>query len=227
MIKSLLCVPMTILLLAGGLIAAEAPAPKAEEEAAYTATITDRAQKHVAALKLDDPAKAERVRDAIVKQYRALRDLHAARDAKLKGLPAGDESKAQADAMKVESESAVKKRHDEFLAELSAELNETQVETIKDEMTYNVVRVTYDGFIDMIPQLTEPQKAYILTQLKEAREIAMDQGSSREKHGVFGKYKGRINNYLSKEGYDLKQLSKDWHARLKARQQAATTQPAN
>ena len=101
---------------------------------------------------------------------------------------------------------------------MSAHLSDAQVEQIKDEMTYNVVRATYDGFLDMIPQLTEAQKQYILEQLKEAREIAMDQGSSSAKHAVFGKYKGRINNYLSKEGYDLKQLSKDWHARLKARQ---------
>jgi hypothetical protein len=40
--------------------------------------------------------------------------------------------------------------------------------------------------------------------LVEAREIAMDCGSSEEKHYWFGKYKGKINNYLSAEGYDLK-----------------------
>ncbi|HOB33816.1 MAG TPA: DUF3826 domain-containing protein, partial [Verrucomicrobiota bacterium] len=34
--------------------------------------------------------------------------------------------------------------------------------------------------------------------------IAMDQGSSNEKHAIFNKYKGRINNYLVRAGYDLK-----------------------
>ena len=48
------------------------------------------------------------------------------------------------------------------------------------------------------------REAQIKTWLVEARELAMDGGSSNEKHAVFGKYKGRINNYLSKAGYDLK-----------------------
>ena len=70
-----------------------------------------------------------------------------------------------------------------------------------------------------------------MAQLKEARDIAMDKGSAKEKHAVFDKYRGRINNYLAKQGYDLKQASKDWAQRRKAREaqakQAAATQPAN
>ena len=229
MIRRSFLAPLIVLsLLTPATLGAEAPfGVPADPEAAYTATITARSEKHVGALKLDDPAKAARVRDTIVKQYRALRDLHDARDAKLKDLPKGDAAKSQADEIKAQSEAALKKRHEEFLAELSKELNDAQVETIKDEMTYNVVKITYDGFLDLIPKLTEAQKAYILAQLKEAREIAMDKGSSQEKHGVFGKYKGRINNYLSKEGYDLKQLSNERNARLKARpQRDASTQSA-
>jgi hypothetical protein len=59
----------------------------------------------------------------------------------------------------------------------------------------------------------------------------MDKGSAKDKHAVFDKTRGRINNYLSKEGYDLKQASKDWAERRKTREaqakQAAATQPAN
>jgi len=84
------------------------------------------------------------------------------------------------------------------------------------------VNVTYNAYCDELPQLTDPQKAYILAQLKEGRELAMDQGSSKDKHAVFGKYKGRINNYLSKEGYDLKKAEKEWAERRKSR---AATQP--
>ena len=32
----------------------------------------------------------------------------------------------------------------------------------------------------------------------------------------YGKYKGRINNYLSSEGYDLKKASKEWAERERA-----------
>src|SRR5436853_335256 len=79
-----------------------------------------------------------------------------------------------------------------------------QVEAVKDKLTYNVVHVTYKAFCEMIPTLNDEQKAYILATLKDAREEAMDGGSSGEKHAIFGRYKGRINIYLSKQGYDLK-----------------------
>ena len=36
--------------------------------------------------------------------------------------------------------------------------------------------------------------------LKDAREEAMDAGSAKDKTAVFQRYKGRINNYLSKQG---------------------------
>jgi hypothetical protein len=50
--------------------------------------------------------------------------------------------------------------------------------------------------------------AQIMTELIAAREIAMDAGTAEEKHQVFGKFKGRINNYLTAQGYDLKEASK-------------------
>ena len=68
----------------------------------------------------------------------------------------------------------------------------------------------------MIPSLTEGQKKYIMDCLIEAREHAMDAGSSDKKHWWFGKYKGRINNYLSAEGYDIQKERKEWEKRLKA-----------
>jgi hypothetical protein len=68
----------------------------------------------------------------------------------------------------------------------------------------------------MLPDLTDQQKAQILAWLVEAREKAMDAGSSREKHAWFGKYKGKINNYLSAAGYDLKKADRDLAERRKA-----------
>jgi len=40
--------------------------------------------------------------------------------------------------------------------------------------------------------------------LKEARELAIDGGSAEEKTAIFGKYKGKINNYLSAQGHNKK-----------------------
>jgi cytochrome c553 len=81
-------------------------------------------------------------------------------------------------------------------------------------MTYGVLPITVTAYNDMIPTLTAAQKKYIYDALVEAREHAMDGGSSKEKHAWFGKYKGRINNYLSKEGYDLTKEREGWNKRI-------------
>lgn len=106
--------------------------------------------------------------------------------------------------------------HYAFLARLSAELAPAQVEKIKDGMTYGVLPNTFKVYQEMLPDLTPEQRTQILAWLAEAREHAMDAGSSKEKHGWFGKYKGRINNYLSKAGYDMKKAERDMFARKKA-----------
>jgi Spy/CpxP family protein refolding chaperone len=121
----------------------------------------------------------------------------------------------------------LKALHDQFIAKLSADLTAEQVEKVKDKMTYNKVQVTYNGYIQMLPDLTQEQKAKILEMLKEAREIAMDGGSAEEKTAVFEKYKGRINNYLSKQGYDLAKASREWNQRLKANSTREAGQPSN
>jgi hypothetical protein len=86
-------------------------------------------------------------------------------------------------------------------------------------MTYRVFPITYAAYLDMLPNLTTEQKDKIYSWLKEARELAMDAGSSEKKHEVFGKYKGRINNYLSAAGYDMKKEGEAWQKRIKEREQ--------
>ena len=175
--------------------AAAEPGSVSAEEAAHKQVLTDRAAKIVDALKLSDAELAARVRDEIAEQYLALGKLH----------DAGAASPAELDAL-----------HRRFVARLAAQLPAEQVDQIKDGMTYGVVAVTLNGYRQLLPELTDEQLREIHAQLLEAREYAMDAGSSDAKHAVFGKYKGRINNYLSKAGYDLKQAEKQWASRRQA-----------
>jgi len=193
----------------------------AEQEAAYTRTITQRADKIVKTLNITEPAKATRVRDIIVLQYRGLNKIHAERDAQVKAIKekAGtDKPVAEAEVKKIEEKTKAQldKQRAKYLASLSKELRPAQVEQVKDGMTYGVVPITYKGYLAMLPDLTEEQKTYIMKNLVEARELAMDAESSEKKHGWFGKYKGRINNYLSAAGYDLKKAGEEWDKKLKA-----------
>jgi hypothetical protein len=192
----------------------------ADDEAAYTRAITERAEKIVAPLALDDAARHARVRELLVNQYRGLRDVHAERDAKLaeaKKTP-GDTAVAEAWRGVAQKEADLKllALHRRFVARLAAELTADEVDAIKNGMTYNVVPITYERYCELLPELTVEQQAEILANLLEAREYAMDAGSSEEKHAWFGKYKGRINNYLSAAGYNMTQAEKDWAARQKA-----------
>jgi hypothetical protein len=183
--------------------------PAADPEAAYTQAIHERADKIVDTLGLTDAALKPRVRDLIAQQYRDLRAIHDPRDAAIKAAKekSSGDKKAAEDAIQSARDQADKQLtvlHTNFLAKLSRELTPAQVDQVKDGLTYGVVNVTYNAYMKMYPDLTAEQKGQLKSWLVEAREIAMDQGSSREKHAVFGKYKGRINNYLSKAGYDLK-----------------------
>lgn len=191
---------------------ADAPPPPAPE-------LIQRAGKIVAALQLEDAAQALRVRDLVARQYAGLRLIHETRD---NGLQLAATRGEQAEAERARARDAATARqnhlHYAFVAALSAELTPAQVERIKDGMTYGVLPNTYKVYQEMVPDLTEEQKRQILAWLTEAREHAMDAGSSGEKHGWFGKYKGRINNYLARAGVDLKQAEKEMFARKKAAQ---------
>lgn len=190
----------------------------------YTQVITKRSEKIVSALNITDSVKFKRVVNIIADQYRTLGTIHDARNAKAKDIKtqAGDDkAKSNAQVAELDSTTDIKlnEAHAAYLSKLAAELTPEQVDKVKDGMTYNILGVTYAAYTDEIPDLTDAQKAQIKAWLVEAREHAIDAESSEKKHAWFGKYKGRINNYLSKQGYDMKKAQADWQQRIKERQE--------
>ncbi len=181
-----------------------------EADAAYTRVINQRADKIVAGLGLADTNQFVRVRDVIAQQYRDLSRIHAERDAQIQqAKEKAGASQAAVQAARDAVKPKLDKLHGEFLGRLAAELSPEQVDQVKDGMTYGVLPLTYGVYLKMYPDLTAEQKAQIKTWLTEARELAMDGSTSDEKHAVFGKYKGKINNYLSKAGYDAKKAEQN------------------
>jgi hypothetical protein len=164
---------------------------RAETEEAYTKVIEDRAAKIVEPMGISDGEQAKRVQELIVSQYRGLREIHAKRDA--------DKSAA----VQQETKLAMFELHNQFVSKLSAELTCEQVGQVKDGLTYSVTPRTYQVYLEQLPDLNDEQKRTVKAFLIEARELAMDGGSADEKHGIFRKYKGKINNYLSKAGYKM------------------------
>ena len=209
------------LLLLGWMSAGAVDLNKENRDPEYVNSIVKRSQKIVDKLGLTDAKAAEDVRNIIANRYFELNDIYEVRDAKVKKVKesglTGDVKNEALKAAENEKDAALYRSHFAFPANLSLYLDEKQIEAVKDGMTYGVVKVTYDSHLDMIPSLKEDEKAQIYAWLVEARELAMDAENSNKKHAVFGKYKGRINNYLAKRGYDLKKEREEWYKRVKAR----------
>jgi len=191
----------------------------------YVKVTNERAAKIVTKLELKNAEKEKAVSDIIAQQFRDLSEIHDGRDAEIKKIKddsslAKEKQNEKIDKLKAKADESIAKLHKSYLKKLGKELSEDKITEVKDGMTYGVLPITVAGYNDMLPNLTAEQKDYIYKALVEAREHAMDGGSSKEKHGWFGKYKGRINNYLSKQGYDLNKESKDWHERVEQREKA-------
>ncbi|MDI9879309.1 DUF3826 domain-containing protein [Flectobacillus longus] len=195
------------------------------KEAVYIKAITERADKIVQKLEVKKEKKALKVRDLITNQYRNLNDIHEQKKNSILALKSNSSlSKEQltSEIQKVEQKAETDQNtlHEKYIKSLSKELSDTQVEAVKDGMTYNVLPNTYKAYQEMLPDLTKDQKKQILDYLTEAREHAMDAESSEKKHAWFGKYKGKINNYLSAQGVDMKKAGQEWEKRIKAAESA-------
>ena len=174
------------------------------QEPQYVETIKGRAQKIVDGLNLGDANKEENVRNIIANRYFLLNDIHGKYD-----------KKTQEDALNAE----LYKHHFELQSALALYLNEEQIDAVKDGMTYGRLKRDYNAQLEMIPSLTDEEKAQILVWLKEAREYALDAADSKGKHFWFDKYRGRTNNWLSARGYDLKKERDAWMKRKEAKKQ--------
>lgn len=199
------------------------PSPE-QPKADYKKVITGRADKIVASLSITDSVQYRSMVAVIADQYLALNALQEENDRAVTVIKkdTSDRSRQMA-ALKEQDEkksTALTQLHNSFIAQLNKQLTAAQADKVKDGMTYNVFPITYKAYQEMIPSLTAVQKEKIYNWLKEARELAMDAGSSDKKHAVFGKYKGRINNYLSAEGYDVKREGEEWAKRLQAAKEA-------
>ncbi|KFC59381.1 hypothetical protein FEM08_18190 [Flavobacterium gilvum] len=191
----------------------------------YIKVTNERAAKIVAKLELANPAKEKAVTDVIAQQFRDLSKIQDERDAEIKKVKedsslSKEKQNEKIDKQKEDATKSIDKLHASYLKKLGKHLNEDKITGVKDGMTYGVLPITVTAYNDMIPTLTKEEKEFIYNALVEAREHAMDGGSSDEKHAWFGKYKGRINNYLSKRGYDLNKEREGWNKRIEERKKA-------
>jgi hypothetical protein len=188
----------------------------------YKKVITERSAKIITVLQLKDSVQYQNVLNTVAGHYINTNQIHESSNLKLQAIKKQDKEEAVKKILVAEEEAiklkALSQLHTAFIEELKKTINDEQLDKIKDGMTYRVYPITYAAYQDMLPNLSVEQKQKIDEWLKEAREIAMDAESAEKKHAVFGKYKGRINNYLSAAGYDLKKETEAWQQRIKERE---------
>lgn len=193
----------------------------------YLKALELRVTKILAPLNIEKKKKQSKVYYIILSQYQTLNTIHSTRERKIKELKSAAQTSAhESKTLIADLESVAGKdiaaAHSTFLHDLRRYLTNAQVDAVKDGMTYNVANITFKGYQDMLPSLNDSQKTKIWNWLVEAREIAMDAETSEKKHWWFGKYKGRINNFLSSEGFDMKKESEAWQKRIRATSQNNT-----
>lgn len=187
---------------------------------AYVATIVTRATKIVDSLAVGSPLTHKHVTHLIANRYFQINDIHEIRDQQLAAFNANpgahsqESRKTNTEHIMAEKDAALYRTRYAFLSALTIYLNNQQIEKVKDGMTFGVLKVTYRSMLEMIPSLTQEEKKQIMAWLIEAREYAIDAESASSKHHIFGKYKGRINNYLSARGYNLQKERQEWMRRI-------------
>ena len=225
------------------------PAATTEEKAKSVAE--GRTKKMLDGLGVTDAAKEAKAREVMVAYFEKVELFQAKNKADIKELwtqwsatrnerdanekdPAKIkmvQGKITAAADKVTSAYAeLKPAHMALLADLGKVLTAEQIDAIKDKLTVNKVKVTFNAYCQIFPGLTDPQKAHIMESLKAAREEAMDAGTMDEKSAFFKMYKDKVEAYLTDQGYNVRQSYKDFSAKQKAEKaakEAAASKPAS
>ncbi len=187
----------------------------------YNKVIRDRAAKIVNTLEIKNQQVFDEYVTIIADQYFYLNNQQQNFEKAKAGIKESTSDKLLQEQkikeLQEKKESDINQKHQGYIQLLQKKLTADQIEKVKDGMTYGVLKNTYNGYVDMIPALTATQKKKIYDWLVEARELAMDGETSDAKHGMFNKYKGKINNYLSAEGYNIAEERKLWQERLNAR----------
>lgn len=212
--KNLTVLCTFILLISGNLLGAQETEP-------YGDVARGRAEKIVAELSIQDESKNNKVKQLIAQQYIDLNRIHLRRDEKLKT------NKHQAAKIKQSAEKEITRLHAAYLKKLAKELDEAQIAEIKNGMTYHTVPLTYANYLLMLPYLSKEDKDKIWMFLIQGRERAMDGGTSKEKHTWFNNYKGKIANYLSEKGYQLKYEGEEWAKRRNIKSSALEITESN
>ncbi len=189
--------------------------------------LDNKAAKWVAALQLNDNAKAKKLQAAIATHLTAVKDWHNSHSFTLvpEGInPVTGIKLSELDRDIIICSTKPKWVHDNLMAVLKTELDSAQVEMILDKYTIGKVDFTIRGYKAIVPDLTAKEETEILKNLKQAREQAIDYKNMKEISAIFEIYKTKCEQYLNNNGRNWRHMYKAFTDKIKAEKEAAKKQ---
>ncbi len=197
-------------------------AKPAENTAKAKGDPDSKAEGWVATLNLNDTARASRLKSLISAHLKAVRDWYNGHDYTLvpEGInPTTGKTFSKLDRQLIISSTIPKTVHETLMAGLHKDLTDEQVELILDKYTIGKVAFTMNGYRSIVPNLSKEDEAFILTNLKLAREQAIDYKNVDLVSAIFKIYKTKIEDYFTNSG-------RNWHQMYKAYANAAKAKKA-
>jgi len=193
--------------------------PVIGQQAVADTALENKAAGWVASLKLNDDAKAQRVKSAIATHLTAVKEWHNSHSFTL--VPAGinpttGSNLSEMDRQIIICSTKPKSIHDNLMTVLKSELDSVQVEVILDKYTIGKVAFTLQGYKAIVTDLTAKEETEILKNLKQAREQAIDYKNMKEISAIFEIYKTKCEQYLNNNGRNWRQLFKAYVDKVNA-----------
>ena len=191
------------------------------------ASLEKKAMEWVASLNLNDDKKAGFAVTTIYNHLRKVRDWH--NDHPYTTIPAGinpltGKPLSKLDREMIADSAMPKEIHEKLMKDLRRVLTEEQVELILDKYTVGKVAFTLKGYEAIVPNMTEKETAFILEQLKLAREQAIDYKNMKQISAIFEIYKTKCEQYLNENGRNWRQMFKDYVNKRKAEKEKEKAQ---
>ena len=222
-IKKITCVVvlLTGLLSTNKIIAQEKPEGTAATKP--DTSVEKKATEWTNSLQLKDPAKAGKVKAAILMHLTAVRDWHNSHPFTLTpaGInPANGNRLTDMDRQIIVCSTKPASIHENLMTVLKAELDSVQVDAVLDKYTIGKVAFTMKGYEAIVPDLTEKERAELLKNMQLAREQSIDYKGIKEVSAIFEIHKTKCEQYLNNNGRNWHQLFKAYVDKVKAQKEA-------
>jgi hypothetical protein len=187
---------------------AAAPAADVAIDAATQKRADSKADRLVGAVKLEDAAKAARVKGIVGAWYVTMWSWHENNDAALKDLWSQwnaaravvpkDEFPAEVIAHRIDDVYAsLEPAYQAFVARLATELTAEQIDALKEAWSRSPgMTRTYNAYLEIVPDLNDEQKKVIYDRMYLAREDAMLTDADREIVSIYKRHKVKVEAYV-------------------------------